>query len=52
MTEASLKDNFDIVLELLEEMLSAGRPLVSEGAQLRELVVPLSQLTKVAATVG
>ncbi|ORY88347.1 Mu homology domain-containing protein [Leucosporidium creatinivorum] len=44
VTEASLKDNFDIVLALLEEMMASGRPLLSEAAQLRELVVPPSQL--------
>jgi AP-3 complex subunit mu len=38
------QDNFDIVLALLEEMMASGRPLLSEAAQLRELVVPPSQL--------
>lgn len=52
MFERVIQDHFDIVLELLEEMLASGRPLISEAAQLRELVVPLSSLDKVAATVG
>ncbi|KDE08147.1 hypothetical protein MVLG_01628 [Microbotryum lychnidis-dioicae p1A1 Lamole] len=51
VTEASLKDHFDIVLALLEEMLTAERPQLTEAAQLRELVVPPSQLlAKVAST--
>jgi AP-3 complex subunit mu len=33
-----------VVLEVLEEMLAAGRPLMSEPSQLRELVVPPAQL--------
>lgn len=37
------------MLELLEEMLATGRALLSEPSQLRELVIPPSQLlTKVA----
>ncbi|KAK4057449.1 hypothetical protein OIO90_001518 [Microbotryomycetes sp. JL221] len=44
-------DNFDIVLALMEEMMASGRPLVSESSQLKELVVPPSQLlAKVANT--
>lgn len=38
------QDNFDIVLALLEEMMASGRPLLSQASQLRELVMPPSQL--------
>ncbi|GAA6059442.1 hypothetical protein JCM10212_005381 [Sporobolomyces blumeae] len=44
ITEASLKDNFDVVLALLQEMLANGRPQLSQASQLRELVDPPSQL--------
>ncbi|GAA5892505.1 hypothetical protein JCM5296_006149 [Sporobolomyces johnsonii] len=49
VTEASLKDNFDVVLALLQEVLANGRPQLSQASQLRDLVDPPSQLlTKVA----
>ncbi|GAA5946158.1 hypothetical protein JCM10213_001626 [Rhodosporidiobolus nylandii] len=49
VTEASLKDHFDIVLALLQEMVSSGRPQLSQASQLRDLVLPPSELfTKVA----
>ncbi|GAA5842325.1 hypothetical protein JCM11251_003985 [Rhodosporidiobolus azoricus] len=49
VTEASLKDHFDIVLALLQEMVSSGRPQLSQASQLRDLVHPPSELlTKVA----
>ncbi|GAA5843013.1 hypothetical protein JCM3766R1_001662 [Sporobolomyces carnicolor] len=49
VSEASLKDNFDVVLALLHEMLANGRPQLSQAPQLRELVDPPSALlTKVA----
>ncbi|KAM0786883.1 hypothetical protein ACM66B_002308 [Microbotryomycetes sp. NB124-2] len=51
VTEASIKDHFDIVLALMEEMMASGRPLMSESSQLKELVVPPAQLlAKVANT--
>ncbi|KAK4052782.1 hypothetical protein OIV83_002069 [Microbotryomycetes sp. JL201] len=51
VTEASIKDHFDIVLALMEEMMASGRPLMSETSQLKELVVPPTQLlAKVANT--
>ncbi|GAA5884785.1 hypothetical protein JCM6882_005393 [Rhodosporidiobolus microsporus] len=49
VTEASLKDHFDIVLALLQEMVASGRPQLSQSSQLRDLVHPPSELlTKVA----
>ncbi|GAA5881412.1 hypothetical protein JCM16303_000169 [Sporobolomyces ruberrimus] len=44
VSEASLKDNFDVVLALLQEMLANGRPQLSQAPQLRELVDPPSAL--------
>ncbi|GAA5946974.1 hypothetical protein JCM3765_002097 [Sporobolomyces pararoseus] len=44
VSEPSLKDNFDVVLALLQEMLANGRPQLSQAAQLRELVDPPSAL--------
>ncbi|GAA5846384.1 hypothetical protein JCM5353_000472 [Sporobolomyces roseus] len=44
VSEASLKDNFDVVLALLQEMLANGRPQLSQASQLRELVDPPSAL--------
>ena len=49
---SNVQDNFDIVLELLEEMLSNGRPLLTQSSQLRELVIQTSQLDKAAASIG
>ncbi|TNY19164.1 Mu homology domain-containing protein [Rhodotorula diobovata] len=51
VTQGSLKDNFDVVLALLHEMVAAGgrRPQLSQASQLKDLVVPPdSQLLKVA----
>ncbi|KPV76406.1 uncharacterized protein RHOBADRAFT_52417 [Rhodotorula graminis WP1] len=49
VTEGSLKDNFDVILALLHEMVAGGRPQLSQASQLKELVVPPdSQLLKVA----
>ncbi|GAA5969866.1 hypothetical protein JCM11641_008069 [Rhodosporidiobolus odoratus] len=49
VTEASLKDHFDVVLALLQEMVASGRPQLSQASQLRDLVLPPSELlTKVA----
>lgn len=47
VTEHLVKDNFDTVLLLLEEMLSSSRhPLVSETATLKEIVTPPSLVAK------
>ncbi|GAA5872297.1 hypothetical protein JCM8547_004804 [Rhodosporidiobolus lusitaniae] len=52
VTEASLKDHFDIALSLLQEMVASGRPQLSQSSQLRELVLPPSDLLgKVAQNV-
>ncbi|BGP01367.1 AP-3 complex subunit mu-1 [Rhodotorula toruloides] len=40
VTEGSIKDNFDVVLALLQEMVVGGRPQLSQSSQLKDLVVP------------
>lgn len=37
------QDHFDLILSLLDEMLSAGRASLTSGPQLRELVPPLER---------
>ncbi len=39
-TEAAIKDNVDVVYELLEEMLDNGFPLATESNILKELIKP------------
>lgn len=53
VTEPSIKDHFDTILPLLEEMLSSssGLPLQTSTSQLRDLVPPASSLaSKVVST--
>ncbi|CUA76835.1 AP-1 complex subunit mu [Rhizoctonia solani] len=49
---ASLKDNFDVVYQLLEEMLDEGYPLTTESNALRDIVIPPSLLNKILAVTG
>ncbi|KAG8729738.1 hypothetical protein FRC12_020760 [Ceratobasidium sp. 428] len=49
---ASLKDNFDVVYQLLEEMLDEGYPLTTESNTLRDIVLPPSLLNKIIAATG
>ncbi|UJR27271.1 hypothetical protein I4U23_008566 [Adineta vaga] len=46
-TETSLKDNYVIVYELLDEMLDSGLPLATETNILKELIKPPNVLRKV-----
>ncbi|CAF1090977.1 unnamed protein product [Adineta steineri] len=46
--ETTLKDNYVIVYELLDEMLDSGLPLVTETNTLKELIKPPNLLRKVA----
>lgn len=46
-TESSLKDNFVIVYELLDEMLDNGFPLATEASVLKELIKPPNLYRKV-----
>ncbi|KAM0749568.1 clathrin adaptor, mu subunit [Meredithblackwellia eburnea MCA 4105] len=53
VTESSVKDHFDLVLPLLEEMLASGRPVLTASSQLKELVLPPSKaFAKVASAAG
>ncbi|POY75795.1 hypothetical protein BMF94_1108 [Rhodotorula taiwanensis] len=54
VTEATVKDNFDIVLALLHEMLAGGRPQLTQSSQLKEFVTPPDSqlLAKVATAVN
>ncbi|CAF0938505.1 unnamed protein product [Adineta ricciae] len=47
-TETTLKDNYVIVYELLDEMLDSGLPLATETSVLKELIKPPNLLRKVA----
>jgi len=50
-TEITLKDNYVIVYELLDEMLDSGLPLVTESNILKELIKPPNIFRKVATIV-
>ncbi|KAJ1311303.1 hypothetical protein OPQ81_009799 [Rhizoctonia solani] len=52
LSTASLKDNFDVVYQLLEEMLDEGYPLTTESNALRDIVIPPSLLNKILAATG
>ncbi|CAF1127314.1 unnamed protein product [Rotaria sp. Silwood1] len=50
-TEKSIKDNYVIVYELLDEMLDSGLPLATETNILKELIKPPNLLRKVTSFV-
>ncbi|PIL36674.1 hypothetical protein GSI_00363 [Ganoderma sinense ZZ0214-1] len=53
MSSETLKDNFDIVYQLLEETLdSGGHPLTTSPNALRDIVLPPSLLNKVLSVAG
>ncbi|KAF5206169.1 Ap-3 complex subunit mu [Thalictrum thalictroides] len=47
LNEDSIKDNFVIVYELLDEMIDNGFPLTTEPNILREMITPPSMVSKV-----
>lgn len=47
VTETSLRDNFSLVYQLLEEMVDAGCPFTTEGNQLKEMILPPTVVNKV-----
>ncbi|KAF8639651.1 hypothetical protein AX17_000916 [Amanita inopinata Kibby_2008] len=50
---ATMKDNFDVVYQLLEETLDAGgHPLTTSPNALREIVLPPSLLSKLLSVTG
>ncbi|KAJ8523487.1 hypothetical protein ONZ45_g78 [Pleurotus djamor] len=53
VTAITLKDNFDVVYQLLEETLdSGGHPLTTSPNALRDIVLPPSLLSKLLAAAG
>ncbi|KAG6830632.1 hypothetical protein H0H92_015724 [Tricholoma furcatifolium] len=53
VSAATLKDNFDVVYQLLEETLdSGGHPLTTSSNALRDIVLPPSLLTKLLNVAG
>ncbi|KAH7916717.1 clathrin adaptor mu subunit [Hygrophoropsis aurantiaca] len=53
ISASTLRDNFDIVYQLLEETLdSSGHPLTTSPNALRDIVLPPSLITKLLASVA
>ncbi|KZT41125.1 mu-adaptin 3 [Sistotremastrum suecicum HHB10207 ss-3] len=52
VSTASIKDNFDVVYQLLEEMLDDGNPLTTESSTLRDIVLPPSFYNKIMSLSG
>ncbi|CAI2177955.1 6861_t:CDS:10 [Funneliformis geosporum] len=52
MSEISIKDNFDVVYQLLEEMMDYGYPLTTEPNALKEMIVPPNIINKVISQVA
>ncbi|WVQ78401.1 hypothetical protein IAT38_000487 [Cryptococcus sp. DSM 104549] len=52
VTEATIKDNFDIVYMLIEEMLDEGHPMTMETNMLKEIVLPPSLVRKIFTAAG
>ncbi|KAJ7667599.1 Mu homology domain-containing protein [Mycena polygramma] len=53
LSAATLKDNFDVVYQLLEETLdSGGHPLTTSPNALRDIVLPPSLLSKLLSVAG
>lgn len=52
VSAGSIRQNFDIVYQLLEEMLDDGYPLTTEPNALRDIVIPPSFFKKILAVAG
>ncbi|KAL7424168.1 hypothetical protein Q5752_001754 [Cryptotrichosporon argae] len=52
VTETAIKDNFDIVYMLIEEMLDEGHPMTTETAMLKEIVLPPTLMRKLLNAAG
>lgn len=53
VSAATMRENFDVVYQLLEETLDAGgRPLTTSSNALRDIVLPPSLLTKLLSVAG
>nr|ODN87950.1 AP-3 complex subunit mu [Cryptococcus depauperatus CBS 7841] len=52
VTETTIKDNFDIVYMLIEEMLDEGHPMTMEPSMLKEIVLPPTLVRKIFNAAG
>ncbi|WOO77123.1 AP-3 complex subunit mu-1 [Vanrija pseudolonga] len=52
VTEGTVKDNFDIVYMLVEEMLDEGHPMTMETNMLKDIVIPPSLMRKLLNVAG
>ncbi|OXG85862.1 AP-3 complex subunit mu [Cryptococcus neoformans Gb118] len=52
VTEATIKDNFDIVYMIIEETLDEGHPMTTETEMLKEIVLPPSLVRKIFGAAG
>ncbi|EJD01288.1 clathrin adaptor, mu subunit [Fomitiporia mediterranea MF3/22] len=52
LSGSTLRDHFDIVYQLVEEMLNNGHPLTTERSALRDIVLPPSLLNKILSATG
>jgi AP-3 complex subunit mu len=53
ITPATLRENFDVVYQLLEETLdSSGHPLTTSPGTLKDIVIPPSLFNKILSSIG
>ncbi|GHJ86856.1 hypothetical protein NliqN6_3258 [Naganishia liquefaciens] len=52
VTESSIRDNFDIVYMLIEEMLDEGQPMTTEPNMLKDIVLPPTLVRKLLTAAG
>ncbi|KAF8313048.1 clathrin adaptor mu subunit [Clavulina sp. PMI_390] len=52
VSSSSIKDHFDVVYQLLEEMLDNGIPLTTEPNTLKDIVLPPSLMNKILSVAG
>ncbi|OCF36507.1 AP-3 complex subunit mu [Kwoniella heveanensis BCC8398] len=52
ITETTIKDNFDIIYMLIEEMLDEGHPMTMETNMLKEIVLPPTLMRKLLNVAG
>ncbi|KZO92178.1 clathrin adaptor, mu subunit [Calocera viscosa TUFC12733] len=52
ISASRVRENFDLVYQLLEEMLDSGHPLTTEPNALRDIVLPPSLLNKLLSVTG
>ncbi|ORX40010.1 putative adaptor complex subunit medium chain 3 [Kockovaella imperatae] len=52
ITENSIKENFEVVYMLIEEMLDEGHPMTTETAMLKDIVLPPTLVRKILNVAG